>query len=115
MRGKRKEDKKEDKEQGNTRVHLNSPAYRCLVFFVDFDGFVRLARDQSAAALVKRHGEDSRLTVQRPRLHCGLQALEVVPSLPVPEVHAAVIGCDEDWKERKGLEEATTMKPCTVS
>jgi hypothetical protein len=52
--------------------------YRLVIFLVDLDGLVRLARNKAAAAVVKRHRKDARLRVNRAWLNESLVPLEVV-------------------------------------
>ena len=64
---------------------------RRVVFLVDLDRLVRLARDQPRSGLVVCHGEDPGLRVQRSGLNGSLEPLEVVARFPVPEIHSSVV------------------------
>ena len=70
---------------------LSQPTHSCLILLIDLDGLVCLCGDQSAATLVKGSHEDAGLTVQGARLDHGVDLLEVVASLPVPEVQAPIV------------------------
>eukprot|EP00961_Rhodomonas_salina_P204101 2754095-Rhodomonas_salina.4 len=62
-----------------------------LVLLPDLDRLVGLARDQARAGLVKGHGVDAGLRLERARLHNRLLGVEVVPGLPVEELHVPVV------------------------
>lgn len=49
----------------NTTTPVTQPAYRVRIFAVDLNRLVRLCRQQAAVTLVKSHGKDARLGVQR--------------------------------------------------
>lgn len=70
--------------------------YSCVVLLVNFDGLVSLGRDQSAFRVIKHTGKDSRLAVQRSRLHGRMNPLEVVARPPVPHVDGSVVGYREN-------------------
>jgi len=69
--------------------------YGSFVFFVDLNCFVRFARDEATTRLVEYRGKYARLWVYGARLHCGLQPLEVVTRLPVPEMHCTIVTCNQ--------------------
>ena len=57
-----------------------------LVLLVYLDGLISLSSKQAATTVVKRHGKDTGLTVQRTRLGLSLSTLEVEACSPVPEM-----------------------------
>lgn len=75
-----------------------APTHSHVVLFVHFDGLVGLSGDQSAFWVVKHAGEDARLAVQGTGLHGRMDALEVVPGPPVPQVDGSIVGY-EGWKQ----------------
>lgn len=80
----------------HTEAYSNAEkTYSHLVLFVNFDGFIGLCGDQSALWVIEHTGKDSGLAVQRPRLHSGVNPLEVVACPPVPHVHGSIVG----WRE----------------
>lgn len=70
-----------------------APTHSHVVFFVHFDGLVGLGGDQSAFRVVEHAGEDARLAVQGTGLHSRMDALEVVPGPPVPQVDGPIVSC----------------------
>lgn len=82
-----------------------APTHSHVVFFVHFDGLVGLSGDQSAFGVVEHAGEDARLAVQGTGLHSRMDALEVVPGPPVPQVDGPIVGCG--WL-KTGLSDAQT-------
>lgn len=70
----------------------DASTHRHVVLFVHLDGFVRLRGDQAAFRMVKHAGEDARLAVQGTGLHGRVNALEVVPGPPIPQVDGSVVG-----------------------
>ena len=80
-----------------------SATHRRFVLLVDFDGFIGLGGNESAAALVKLYAEDAALRVDTARLYLRVEALEVIARLPVPEIQRSVVGCGEkktDFRDR---------------
>ena len=75
-------------------------AHRSVVLFVNLDCLVGLGSEESATTHIKQTLEDAGLAVQRPWLHRGLVFLEVVASLPVPEVKAPIVPCSAVHKAR---------------
>ena len=76
--------------------------YSSVILLVDLDGLICLGCEQSTATLVETALEDARLAVQGSRLNRSLDLLEVVASLPVPEIHATIVTCGE--AKEKGIE-----------
>lgn len=74
-----------------------APTHSHVVLFVHFDGLVGLGGDQSAFRVVEDAGEDARLAVQGTGLHSRVDALEVVPGPPVPQVDGPIVSCG--WRK----------------
>ena len=95
----------------NTRQESNS--YCCFFLFVYFYCFVSLRSEQPAATDIKTAGKDARLTVQGTGLNLCLELLEVVASLPVPEMHASIVPYEGREKEESVWGEYAQQGPNT--
>ena len=73
------------------RTKEYNQTHSSFILFVDLDGFVCLRCHQPTPTLIKGGHEDAGLTVQRTRLHCCLDLLEVVASFPVPEMQTPIV------------------------
>ena len=78
-------------------LHVNRVGLRRCVFVLspDLYGLVRLARDQARSREVEGTREDTRLALQRARLHDRSLLLEAVARLPVAEAQHAVVAASE--------------------
>ena len=65
---------------------------RSLVLLPDLDRLIAFGRDHAEGAAIKLDIEDACLAREGPRLHCGLDLLEVVAACPVEEAQGAVVG-----------------------
>ena len=68
---------------------------RIFVLSPDLYGLVRLARDQTRSREIEGTRKDTRLTLQRSRLHNRSLRLEAVARLPVAEAQHAVVATGE--------------------
>ena len=76
--------------------------HRCFFLFVYFYCFVSLRSEQPAATDIKTAGKDASLTVQGTGLNLCLELLEVIASLPVPEMHASIVPYMSRGREGEG-------------
>lgn len=68
---------------------------RLLILLPDFDRLVRLSYDQPQPGAVERRAHDARLGIQGAGLGDGVEGLEPVTRLPIPEAHAPVVAAGE--------------------
>lgn len=61
----------------------------------DLDSLISLTSNKTQTSTIKRRSHNTRLGFQRTRLSNSIDALELVPSLPIPEAHGAVITAGE--------------------
>lgn len=90
--------------------HPHQPqTYGIIVLSPKFDGLVSLASDEARARGIKRRRKDAALGVEGARLDLALRLLEVVTSLPIPEVEIPIVR----WGGRgvKDVDKCTTYCP----
>lgn len=69
---------------------------RLLIRLPDLDRLVRLSHDEPQSGAVEGGAHDAGLGVEGAGLGDGVEGLEAVARLPVPEAHAAVVAAGEE-------------------